>query len=314
MSAAVWGLATLRLGCNLVFVAPRSGTASTAATRAQLRGELRWLRTAANRGGVDGSLVSRSAEEQPPLAPGALVGKVALVTGASRGIGAAIAERLVLAGATVVGTATSERGAEAIAARFGGDRKGTGMKLDVVDPDAVATVMKAIEKQYGTPDILINNAGITKDGLMMRMKDKEWDDVINTNLNSIFRISRAALKGMSKKRWGRIVSISSVVGSMGNVGQANYAAAKAGLDGFSRALAKEVGSRAITVNTVAPGFIGTDMTDKLTDEWKAKLMEQVPTARLGTPDEVADAVLFLASPQASYITGQTLHVNGGMYM
>mmetsp|Transcript_131703 Transcript_131703/g.328420 ORF Transcript_131703/g.328420 Transcript_131703/m.328420 type:complete len:330 (-) Transcript_131703:338-1327(-) len=243
-----------------------------------------------------------------------LTGKVALVTGASRGIGAAIAERLAKAGATVVGTATSDSGAEAIAARFGGDLKGTGMKLDVVDPDNVAAVLKAIEGEYGGVDILVNNAGITKDTLMMRMKDDAWDAVINTNLNSVFRVTKAVLKGMTKKRWGRIISISSVVGSMGNAGQANYAAAKAGMDGFSRALAREVGSRSITVNSVAPGFIKTDMTDVLKQEWKDKLLESVPAGRLGLPEEIADAVLFLASPNAGYVTGQTLHVNGGMYM
>lgn len=243
-----------------------------------------------------------------------LTGKVALVTGASRGIGAMIAERLAKAGATVVGTATSEKGAEAIGARFSGELKGAGMKLDVGDAASVEELLKAVTSKYGAPDILINNAGITKDSLMLRMKEEDWDAVIDTNLNSVFRMTKAALKGMNKKRWGRIISISSVVGSMGNPGQANYAAAKAGMDGFSRALAKEVGSRAVTVNTVAPGFIKTDMTDVLKEEWKAKLLEAVPAGRLGLPQEVADAVLFLASPNAAYITGQTLHVNGGMYM
>lgn len=310
--AAVLGLAA---NCfSSAFVA-HSSTGTLAMPRAQLQGEARRSSLPKVSGlGRQAGVVSRRAVEQA-LAKGVdLSGKVALVTGATRGIGAAIAERLALAGAFVVGTATSDKGAEAIAARFGGELKGTGIKLDVADPENVAAVLKAIEKEHGSPDILVNNAGITKDTLMMRMKDQEWDAVVNTNLNSVFRVSKAALKGMSKKRWGRIVSISSVVGSMGNVGQANYAAAKAGLDGFSRALAREVGSRAITVNTVAPGFIKTDMTDKLTDEWKGKLLEGVPSGRLGTPEEIADAVLYLASPNAGYITGHTLHVNGGMYM
>lgn len=254
-----------------------------------------------------------TAERSTGLAPD-LKGKVALVTGASRGIGAAIAERLAQAGATVVGTATSDSGAEAISKRFGGELTGKGLKLDVVDPKSVEAVLEAVEKEYGGIDILVNNAGITKDTLMLRMKDKDWDDVINTNLNSVFRMVKAVIKGMTKKRWGRIISISSVVGSMGNAGQANYAAAKAGMDGFSRALAREVGSRSVTVNTVAPGFIKTDMTDGLKEEWKVKLLEGVPVGRLGTAEEVADAVLFLASPNSGYITGQTLHVNGGMYM
>jgi len=263
-------------------------------------------------------LVPRRAEASVARAASAesfdLTGKVVLVTGASRGIGAAIAERLAKAGATVVGTATSDGGADSISERFSGDLKGKGMKLDVVDPDSVAAVIKAVEEEYGTIDILVNNAGITKDTLMMRMKDAQWDDVISTNLNSVFRMTKAVLKQMTKKRWGRIISISSVVGSMGNAGQANYAAAKAGMDGFSRALAREVGSRSITVNSVAPGFIKTDMTDVLKQEWKDKLLESVPAGRLGQPEEIADAVLFLASPNSGYITGQTLHVNGGMYM
>merc|ERR1719401_1786129 len=175
-------------------------------------------------------------------------------------------------------------------------------------------VLKEVQGEYGSIDILVNNAGITKDALMMRMKDKDWDSVIDTNLNSVFRMTKAVLKGMTKKRWGRIISISSVVGSMGNAGQANYAAAKAGMDGFSRALAREVGSRSITVNSIAPGFIKTDMTDGLKQEWKDKLLENVPAGRLGMPEEIADAVLYLASPSAGYVTGQTLHVNGGMYM
>jgi len=243
-----------------------------------------------------------------------LTGKVALVTGASRGIGAAIAEKLAAAGATVIGTATSDSGAEAISSRFTGDLKGKGMKLNVVDAEEIKGVLKAIETEFGVPDILINNAGITKDGLMLRMKPAAWDAVIDTNLNSIFRMTQGVLKGMTKKRWGRVISISSVVGSMGNAGQANYAAAKGGLEGFTRALAREVASRSITVNAVAPGFIQSDMTAVLKDEWKAKLLESVPVGRLGTPEEIAEAVLFLSAPSSAYITGQTLHVNGGMYM
>lgn len=243
-----------------------------------------------------------------------MAGQVALVTGASRGIGAAIATALANAGATVVGTATSESGAEAISGRFGGDLKGEGMKLDVTSQDDIDALMKAVADKYGAPDILINNAGITKDGLFMRMKDDAWNAVIDTNLNSIFRMSKAAIKTMMKKRKGRIISISSVVGSMGNAGQANYAAAKAGLEGMTRALAREVGSRGITVNSVAPGFIETDMTGVLSDEIKTKLLENVPLGRLGQPEEIAEAVLFLASPKTGYVTGHTLHVNGGMHM
>merc|ERR1719245_713663 len=188
------------------------------------------------------------------------------------------------------------------------------MKLNVVNTDEIKGVLKDIETEFGTPDILINNAGITKDGLMLRMKEVDWNAVIDTNLNSIYRMTQGVLKGMTKKRWGRVISISSVVGSMGNAGQANYAASKAGQEGFTRALAREVASRSITVNAVAPGFIQTDMTAVLKDELKAKLLESVPVGRLGTPEEIADAVLFLASPSAAYITGQVLHVNGGMYM
>ncbi|CAK9062584.1 unnamed protein product [Durusdinium trenchii] len=201
-----------------------------------------------------------------------LTGKVALVTGASRGIGAAIAESLAKAGATVVGTATSDSGAEAISARMG-DQWGQGMKLDVTDSKNVEEVVKAVTEKYGAPDILVNNAGITKDTLMMRMKEDQWLDVINTNLNSVFRMTKAATKGMTKKRWGRVISISSVVGSMGNVGQSNYAAAKAGMDGWTRAMAREIGSRGITVNSVAPGFIDTDMTADLPDDWKDRKVQ-----------------------------------------
>ncbi|MBY5920960.1 3-oxoacyl-ACP reductase FabG [Ferrimonas balearica] len=241
-----------------------------------------------------------------------LSGKIALVTGASRGIGRAIAEQLVAAGATVVGTATSERGAEAISAYLG--ENGRGLVLNVTDPASIEALFEAIKGQYGDVDILVNNAGITRDNLMMRMKDGEWTDIIDTNLTSVFRTSKAVLRSMMKKRHGRIINIGSVVGTMGNPGQANYAAAKAGLLGFTKSLAKEVASRGITVNAIAPGFIQTDMTDELTDDQKAAIMGQVPVARLGQAQEIADAVVFLASDRASYITGETLHVNGGMVM
>jgi len=245
---------------------------------------------------------------------GILEGKVALVTGASRGIGEAIAESLAKAGATVVGTATSDSGAEAINGRFTGDLKGKGIKLDVKSAEDVAAVVKAVTDEYGGIDILVNNAGITKDTLMLRMTDEMWDDVVTTNLNSVFKMSKAVLRGMTKKRFGRIISISSVVGASGNAGQANYAASKAGMVGFTKSLAREVASRGITVNAVAPGFIKSDMTDKLNDEIQAGILKSVPQGRLGTPKEIADAVMFLASPYADYVTGQTLHVNGGMYM
>eukprot|EP00416_Gambierdiscus_australes_P035750 CAMPEP_0171103332 /NCGR_PEP_ID=MMETSP0766_2-20121228/58861_1 /TAXON_ID=439317 /ORGANISM="Gambierdiscus australes, Strain CAWD 149" /LENGTH=323 /DNA_ID=CAMNT_0011563749 /DNA_START=50 /DNA_END=1021 /DNA_ORIENTATION=+ len=256
--------------------------------------------------------VMRRAAESPALLD--FTDKVVLVTGASRGIGAAIADRFAAAGATVIGTATSDKGAEAISSRYTGDLKGEGMKLDVVSQDEVTALVKAVTAKYGGVDILVNNAGITKDTLMLRMKEADWTSVIDTNLNSIYRMSAAVLRGMTKKRFGRIVSISSVVGSMGNAGQANYAAAKAGMEGFTRALAREVASRGITVNSVAPGFIESDMTAVLKEEWKAKLLESVPVGRLGQPSEIADAVLFLAAPASGYITGQSLHVNGGMYM
>mmetsp|Transcript_5349 Transcript_5349/g.14901 ORF Transcript_5349/g.14901 Transcript_5349/m.14901 type:complete len:326 (+) Transcript_5349:1-978(+) len=310
----VWGLSSI----DLTFAAARLGVASApayaAAPAALAEGRLEGLSGAAL-GRELGVARSARGGDAPLLPKGFdLTGKVALVTGASRGIGAAIAQRLAEAGATVVGTATSDSGAETISARFTGALKGKGMKLDVVDSANVEQVLNEIKAAYGQVDILVNNAGITKDTLMLRMKDSDWDDVINTNLNSVFRMTKAVLKDMTKARWGRIISISSVVGSMGNAGQANYAAAKAGMDGFSRALAREVGSRSITVNSLAPGFIKTDMTDGLKEEWKAKLLEGVPAGRLGTPEEIADAVLFLASPSSGYITGQTLHVNGGMYM
>jgi 3-oxoacyl-[acyl-carrier protein] reductase len=241
-----------------------------------------------------------------------LDGEIALVTGASRGIGKAIATKLAAEGATVIGTATSEGGAASIAEYLGA--QGTGMVLDVTSADSVAEVLAAIEEQYGPISILINNAGITRDNLMMRLKDDDWDAIINTNLTSVFKISKACLRNMMKARKGRIITIGSVVGSTGNPGQANYAAAKAGLIGFSKSLAREVGSRGITVNTVSPGFIDTDMTRALSDEQRDALKGQIPLSRLGEPEDIANAVAFLASPSASYITGETLHVNGGMFM
>ncbi|MDC9589641.1 MULTISPECIES: 3-oxoacyl-ACP reductase FabG [Xenorhabdus] len=239
-------------------------------------------------------------------------GKIALVTGASRGIGRAIAELLVERGACVVGTATSEKGAEAISA-FLGD-KGKGFVLNVTDSESIENALSNIRAEFGEIDILINNAGITRDNLLMRMKDDEWQDIIDTNLSSIFRLSKAVMRSMMKKRYGRIISIGSVVGTMGNAGQANYTAAKAGVIGFSKSLAREVASRGITVNVVAPGFIETDMTRALTDEQRAGISAGIPANRLGDAKEIASAVAFLASDEAAYITGETLHVNGGMYM
>ena len=238
--------------------------------------------------------------------------KVAIVTGASRGIGRAIAEQLVTDGFFVVGTATSDNGAEAISAYLG--ENGKGYKLNVAEAADIENFIKVTGDAYGTPAVLVNNAGITRDNLLMRMKDEEWDDIINTNLTSIFRMSKAVLRGMMKARYGRIINISSVVGATGNAGQANYAAAKAGMVGFAKSMAKEVGSRGITVNTVAPGFIDTDMTKELSEDIKAGLLNSIALGRLGQPEEIAYAVSFLASEQASYITGETLHVNGGMYM
>ncbi len=244
-----------------------------------------------------------------------LEGKVALVTGASRGIGRAIALQLGAQGATVIGTATSENGAQNIAqALHDNGVKGTGMLLNVCDAESVAATLKRIQDEFGAPLILVNNAGITRDNLMMRMKDDEWFDVIDTNLNSLYRMSKAVLRGMTKARWGRIISIGSVVGAMGNAGQVNYAAAKAGLEGFGRALAREVGSRAITVNAVAPGFIDTDMTRELPEAQREALLTQIPAGRLGQAEEIANVVTFLASEQAAYVTGATIPVNGGMYM
>ena len=243
-----------------------------------------------------------------------LTEKLVLVTGASRGIGQAIALTLGDAGAIVVGTATSEKGAEAITKQFAKNKiTGQGMILNVTDDNNIAELMKNINEKYGTVDILINNAGITRDNILIRMKQEEWDEIISTNLASVFKMSKAVLRGMMKKKAGRIVSITSVVGAMGNSGQTNYAAAKAGIMGFTKSLAREVGSRGITVNTVAPGFIQTDMTDALPDEQKKALSSQIPMARLGSVDEIAQTVLFLAGEGGSYITAQTLHVNGGMY-
>ena len=242
--------------------------------------------------------------------------KVALVTGASRGIGRAIAEHLAAKGAIVIGTATSEKGAAAISEYLkASGNTGTGMALNVTEPDSISTVIAAIKEQYGnTPDILINNAGITRDNLLMRMKEDEWSDILQTNLTSVFRLSKAVMRGMMKKRWGRIITIGSVVGAMGNAGQSNYAASKAGLIGFSKSLGREIAVRGITVNVVAPGFIATDMTKALPDEQIEALASQIPAARLGDPNDIAEAVVFLASEGASYITGETLNVNGGMYM
>lgn len=244
-----------------------------------------------------------------------LEGKVALVTGASRGIGRAIALQLGEQGATVIGTATSESGAQSIAQALQEKGiSGTGMVLNVCDADSVTVTLERIQAEFGAPLILVNNAGITRDNLMLRMKDDEWFDVIDTNLHSLYRMSKAVLRGMTKARWGRIISIGSVVGAMGNVGQVNYAAAKAGLEGFGRALAREVGSRSITVNAVAPGFIDTDMTRDLPEAQREALLTQIPLARLGQAEEIANVVAFLASEQASYVTGTTIPVNGGMYM
>ena len=239
--------------------------------------------------------------------------KVALVTGASRGIGKAIAEALVEAGHSVVGTATSVAGADAIDSWLG-PKGGAGLLLNVTDPESIASVLAEIEQRFGAPLILVNNAGITRDNLLMRMKEEEWTDVVATNLSAVYRLSKACLRGMTKARWGRIITISSVVGSMGNAGQTNYAATKAGVEGFTRALAKEVGSRSITVNTVAPGFIDTDMTRDLPEANRELMLSQIPLGRLGDAAEIGATVGFLAGESAGYITGETLHVNGGMYM
>ena len=237
---------------------------------------------------------------------------IALVTGASRGIGKAISKRLAKDNFFVIGTATTDHGAQAIADYLG--ENGYGLKLDVTDAASIESVIDTINKDYGTPLVLVNNAGITRDNLLMRMKDEEWFDIINTNLTSVFRLTKSVIRGMMKAKTGRIINISSVVGSTGNAGQANYAAAKAGIIGFTKSMAKELGSRNITVNTVSPGFIDTDMTKELNEDIKNSLLTNIPLGRLGTTEEIAHAVAFLASANASYITGETLHVNGGMFM
>ncbi len=242
-----------------------------------------------------------------------LSGKIALVTGASRGIGAAIADTLAQAGATVIGTATGDSGAAAIGERLA-QWNGQGRALNAAEADGIENLIADIEKEFGKLDILVNNAGITRDNLLMRMKEEEWDEIMQVNLKSVFRASKAVLRGMMKQRSGCIINITSVVGAMGNAGQANYAAAKAGLIGFSKSVAREVGSRGITVNCIAPGFIDTDMTRALPEEVRKTFEAQTALGRFGDAQDIADAVLFLASDQAKYITGQTLHVNGGMLM
>ncbi|MGB5511413.1 MAG: 3-oxoacyl-ACP reductase FabG [Woeseiaceae bacterium] len=242
----------------------------------------------------------------------ALDGEIALVTGASRGIGAAIANALLAAGATVVGTATTQAGAEGISVALGG--QGRGLVLDVSDDESIQAAIKDMQSQEGSPTILVNNAGVTRDNLLMRMKDAEWSDVIATNLTGTYRLCKACLRGMMKARKGRIVNIASVIAVMGNAGQANYAASKAGMIGFTKSLAREIGSRGITVNVVAPGFIDTDMTKVLSDEQRAGMLAQVPLGQLGAASDIANAVVFLASAGGAYITGETLHVNGGMLM
>jgi len=243
-----------------------------------------------------------------------LDGKIVLVTGATRGIGKAIALTMGKAGATVIGTATSEAGANNVSQMLDDEKiSGKGILLDVTDNDQISKLDETIKKDFGSVDILVNNAGITRDNILLRMKEDEWEDIINTNLSSIYKMSKSVLRGMIKKRSGRIISITSVVGAMGNAGQTNYAAAKAGIIGFTKSLAREVGVRGVTVNAIAPGFIETDMTDSLPQDQKEVLASQIPMGRLGTVDEVAQTVLFLAGDGGSYITGQTLHVNGGMY-
>ena len=241
--------------------------------------------------------------------------KIALVTGASRGIGAAIADYLAVDGFTVIGTATTEAGATDITNRFlAAGHAGQGMLLNVADLESIESTLKAIEQAFGAPLVVVNNAGITRDNLFLRMKETEWQDVLSTNLTGAYRVSRACIKAMVKARWGRIINIGSVVASSGNPGQANYCAAKAGLIGLSKSLAQEIGSRGITVNVVAPGFIESDMTDALSEEQKVALIKGIPLGRMGAPKDIAEVVRFLASEKASYITGQTIHVNGGMYM
>ncbi len=241
--------------------------------------------------------------------------RVALVTGASRGIGRAIASALAAGGTTVVGTATSQAGADAIGDWMGeAGYRGQGAVLDIASQDSVDTLMGTLRESVGVPLILVNNAGITRDNLLMRMKAPEWDDIIQTNLSSLYRMCKAVLRGMMKARYGRIVNIASVVGQIGNAGQSNYAAAKAGMIGFSRSLAREIGSRGITVNTVAPGYIATDMTGALDEGQREALLAQIPLGRLGAPEDIAAAVAYLVSDQAAYVTGETINVNGGMYM
>jgi 3-oxoacyl-[acyl-carrier protein] reductase len=242
-----------------------------------------------------------------------LQGEIALVTGASRGIGAAIADELAAQGATVIGTATTESGAAAIGERLAA-QGGHGRALNVTEPGAVEALIEAVSKEFGAITILVNNAGITRDNLLMRMKDEDWQAILDTNLTSVYRTSKAVMRGMMKARKGRIINIASVIGVTGNAGQANYAAAKAGIIAFSKSLAKEIGSRGVTVNVVAPGFIDTDMTKDLPEDAKAAMLGQVALGRLGEPADIAKAVGFLAGPSASYITGETLHVNGGLYM
>lgn len=240
---------------------------------------------------------------------------IALVTGASRGIGKAIALTLGQAGATVIGTATSDNGADAITSYMQeAGIEGRGAKLNVTDAESVDTVLKELTTEFGAPSILVNNAGITRDNIMLRMKEEEWDDIMDTNLKSVFRLSKAVLRGMTKARYGRIINITSVVGVSGNAGQANYSASKAGVIGFTKSLGQEIASRSITVNAVAPGFIATDMTEALTDDQKNAINKSIPAGRMGQPDEIAAAVAFLASKGAAYVTGTTIHVNGGMYM
>lgn len=241
--------------------------------------------------------------------------KICLVTGATRGIGQAIAAKLGAQGATVIGTATSENGANSISSNLAAANiKGEGMVLNVADGDSVEAVLKAITDKYGAINVLVNNAGITRDNLTMRMKEEEWDDIMTTNLKSVYRLSKGVLRGMMKARNGRIINITSVVGVSGNAGQANYSAAKAGVIGFTKSLAQEIASRGITVNAIAPGFIQTDMTNALTDEQKANMTSTIPAGRLGQPDDIAAGVVFLASEESAYVTGTTMHVNGGMYM
>ena len=244
-----------------------------------------------------------------------ITGKIALVTGASRGIGAAIADALGAAGATVVGTATTAEGAERIGQRLAEQGvQGAGMALDVRDGAAVSQLLEAVEQRFGAPLILVNNAGITRDNLLLRMKEDEWQDVIETNLGAVYRLSKGCARGMTRARWGRIINIGSVVGSMGNAGQVNYAATKAGVEGFARSLARELGSRGITVNTIAPGFIDTDMTQALPEANRAAMLDGIPLGRFGKPQEIAAMTVFLAGDGGAYITGETIQINGGMYM